>query len=384
MPLTRPRLTQFDTAISSISDPVTVLNKSSTLANIDVGFIINRNGGTLANTAIFWNESANTFALTFTTSTGESPNANISISTYANLRINTLNSTFVNTTGNILATTGVFNNVIVNTGNVNAVGGYFIGSGQFLTGLPTAYSNVNVKAYTESMGFQNYGNVNVAAYVTTNGLTNYSNVNVIAYTQTQSYTNYSNVNLTAYLGGAVSVGGNLTVAGNLIVQGTTTTLNSTTLDVTDLNITVAKGAATAGAANGAGLTVDGAGATLLYTSSTDSWNINKTLISNSFVNTSGNISTAQLNAGQINTSGNVLAVNFVGSGALLTALPGYAYSNVNVKAYTESMGFQNYGNVNVIAYLAGGVTSTGFINTSGNVSGAVVNAGALNVTGTTT
>jgi hypothetical protein len=152
MGLTRPRFSQFDTTISSISDPVTVLNKSSTLANIDVGFIINRNSGALANTAIFWNEGANTFALAFTTNSGELPNANISISTYANLRVSTLTATFVNTTGNI-----------VSGGNVTAT--YFTGSGQFLTGLPASYSNVNVKAYTESMGFQNYGNVNVVAYL---------------------------------------------------------------------------------------------------------------------------------------------------------------------------------------------------------------------------
>ena len=61
---------------------------------------------------------------------------------------------------------------------------YFIGNGALLTGISAGsnnYSNVNVKAYTESMGYQNFGNVNVSAVITTNGLTNYSNVNVIAY-----------------------------------------------------------------------------------------------------------------------------------------------------------------------------------------------------------
>lgn len=72
-----------------------------------------------------------------------------------------------------------------------------------------------------------------------------------------------------------SVGGDLTVTGNLQVDGTTTTINSTTLDVDDINITVAKGAANAAAANGAGLTVDGANATFTYTSADDRWNINK-------------------------------------------------------------------------------------------------------------
>ena len=100
MPLTRPSAAQINTVITTISDPITVLNKGSTAANIDVGFIINRNGGALANTAIFWNESANTFATAFTTASG-ADDANISISAYANLKVSTLTATFVNTTGNV-------------------------------------------------------------------------------------------------------------------------------------------------------------------------------------------------------------------------------------------------------------------------------------------
>jgi hypothetical protein len=69
----------------------------------------------------------------------------------------------------------------------------------------------------------------------------------------------------------------LTLSGNLTVGGTTTTVNSTTLDVADLNITIANGAADAAAANGAGITVDGASATMLYTSATDTWYFNKAI-----------------------------------------------------------------------------------------------------------
>lgn len=69
----------------------------------------------------------------------------------------------------------------------------------------------------------------------------------------------------------------LTVSGNLTVDGTTTTINSTTLNVDDINITVASGAADAAAANGAGLTVDGANATFNYASSGDKWTMNKDL-----------------------------------------------------------------------------------------------------------
>ena len=69
----------------------------------------------------------------------------------------------------------------------------------------------------------------------------------------------------------------LVVAGNLTVNGTQTILNTATLSVDDLNITVADGAANAAAANGAGLTVDGANATLTYVSTGDKWSLNKPL-----------------------------------------------------------------------------------------------------------
>jgi hypothetical protein len=87
----------------------------------------------------------------------------------------------------------------------------------------------------------------------------------------------TNINLGDADGGTVTVNKDLVVSGNLTVNGTTTTINSTTLDVDDLNITVAKGAADSAAADGAGLTVDGASATLLYTHSGTKWAMNKPL-----------------------------------------------------------------------------------------------------------
>jgi hypothetical protein len=65
------------------------------------------------------------------------------------------------------------------------------------------------------------------------------------------------------------------IGGDLTVNGTTTTINSTTLTVDDLNIVLASGAADAAAANGAGITIDGASATLTYDSTADAWQVNK-------------------------------------------------------------------------------------------------------------
>jgi hypothetical protein len=74
--------------------------------------------------------------------------------------------------------------------------------------------------------------------------------------------------------------GKVIIAGNFQVDGTTTTINSTTLEVDDKNIVLASGAANAAAANGAGITIDGADATLTYASSGDKFVFNK----NVFVN----------------------------------------------------------------------------------------------------
>ena len=87
---------------------------------------------------------------------------------------------------------------------------------------------------------------------------------------------------------AISVSGaNTTLLGNLTVQGTQTALDTTTLNVADLNILVASGAADAAAANGAGLTVGGASANLTYDSTGDKWEFNKGLDISGSLTTSG-------------------------------------------------------------------------------------------------
>lgn len=71
--------------------------------------------------------------------------------------------------------------------------------------------------------------------------------------------------------------GKVVILGNLQVDGTTTTVNSTTVSINDKNILLADSAADSNAANGAGLTVGGANATIQYNVSTDTWDLNKPL-----------------------------------------------------------------------------------------------------------
>ena len=61
------------------------------------------------------------------------------------------------------------------------------------------------------------------------------------------------------------------------IQGTQTQLNTATLNVEDINILIASGALDASAANGAGITIDGADATILYSSANNSFQLNKQL-----------------------------------------------------------------------------------------------------------
>jgi len=100
--------------------------------------------------------------------------------------------------------------------------------------------------------------------------------------------------------------GTLVIAGNLQVDGTTTTINSTTMEVDDLNITLASGAANAAAANGAGITVDGASATITYDSTNDEWDFNKD------INVTGAItSTSSITGTSLDINGNAAVSGYL-------------------------------------------------------------------------
>ncbi len=104
---------------------------------------------------------------------------------------------------------------------------------------------------------------------------------------TSSNVSFGNITTTGYLRGPASFTidpaahgdntGTLVIAGNLQVDGTTTTINSTTVAIDDLNFSIATDAADSAAANGAGITIGGAGATLTYVHADTGWAFNKGL-----------------------------------------------------------------------------------------------------------
>ena len=111
--------------------------------------------------------------------------------------------------------------------------------------------------------------------------------------------------------------GKVIISGDLQVDGTTTTINSTTLDVDDINITIAKGAATAAAANGGGITLEGptTAATFTYASSDDSWNFNKRA---NFLGGPINITSNSLEAFKIIDGSNIVSASAFDNNLIFT------------------------------------------------------------------
>ena len=230
-----------------------------------------------------------------------------------------LHATAINDTpiGNTKPSTGVFTNINTDTLYVNnfsspnvwVTGGYAdnfpIGANIKATGAFTTLTSNDLTTFTNATNSDTTGD---GAVVVTGGVG---------------------------IGGNLNVGGNTVIQGNLTVQGDITSLNVATLDVEDLNITVAKGAINSMAADGAGLTVDGAGATILYVSADDSWTLNKRV--NLFELIVANINATHSNAttsyaGNFSSPNVVITGGYINDLANLTATTTYSanFSSPNV------------------------------------------------------
>ena len=206
--------------------------------------------------------------------------------------------------------------------------------------------------------------------------------------------------------GAISIGQNvsstadvtftkLTVSGDLVVQGNTVTLNASTVNIEDKNLLLANGAINAAAADGAGITIYGANATITYVNATNSWNLNKDIIVTSNINAGNIIATAH--QGTIWTG--IYTANVIESGSALyytnarvnsnviAFLPSLAGSGIaiqangQISANTQSVSLAGlsttnlaegsnlyYTNARVLSALTGNVT-IGNLTLTGNITG---------------
>lgn len=160
---------------------------------------------------------------------------------------------------------------------------------------------------------------------------------------------------------SVTVAGDAIITGNLTVQGTTTTINSTVVQVSDVNIILAKDATNAASANGGGITVHGPDvpATLTYTSADNRWNLNKDLNVNTVYGAlSGNAATASKWA-----SGITLTLNSDVS-ATLSGVDGSGNVSASVTLATVNNNAGTYGNSVTVPYFT--VNQKGLITSAGS------------------
>ena len=137
--------------------------------------------------------------------------------------------------------------------------------------------------------------------------------------------------------------GTVVIAGNLQVDGLQTTINSTTVSIDDLNFSIATDAADSAAANGAGITVGGAGATLNYTHATTSWDMNKPL------NVTGNIGvTGTVDGVDIQTLNTTAGAALPKAGGTMTGvITGFESTGIDDNASSTSITLLGSGTVGV-------------------------------------
>jgi hypothetical protein len=229
-------------------------------------------------------------------------------------------------------------------------------------------SNTTVSTTTTSGALVVTGGVGVAGNITVGGRFKSTDDTQSTSTTTGAIITAGGVGIAKNL----TVGGDATITGNLTVQGVLTAIQSSTLEVNDLQITLAKGAGSSAAADGAGINVDygNVGANITYTHATTSWNFNKPIIGTSYANFGSNV---------LATGGvfNALAINGTTTAQDINST-GFINTTANVSAAIVNTGALNATGTTTLV----GVTSTGFINTTGNISASRINADTLAATGT--
>lgn len=331
-----------DNAVSTIVIPVTysnvnvaaylttnsyLTNTTANLANYAWNANVSGGGSNYSNvnvqayteTMAFKNYS-NVNVAAYLNATGYNLYSNVNVAVY--LTTATITTTGNITAGNLITSGALYVANITTTGSSGNISGanyitanYFVGNGSQLTGLPSGYSNVQTKAYVESIG-----------------LTNYSNVNAKAYTESMAFTNYSNVNVASYLSTAT-----ITTTGNITAQNLTGNISITgNVTGTSANVTLQAGS---------------------YSSVFDN---------------QGNV---RLPSAYV--TANVTANYFVGNGALLTGIvAGSSYSNVQVATYLPTYtGVVTASNVAV----AGNVTAQYLFGNGSQLTGIVAGSSYSNV-----
>jgi hypothetical protein len=298
MALTRPTAYQINTVSTTITDPLTVLNQGSTAANIDIGFILNRNPS--ANVAIVWQASSNQFIFANTSSSGTT-NANITVSNYANLRAGNLIATSVTYANGQSILTNVES--AITTANTNLKG--YVDGQISTTGTSVTTANTNMKGYVD-------GQIST----TTTAITT-ANTNLKGYTDNLVST--ANVNLKGYVDSANTLQSSQISAANTAI----TTANTNMKGYVDGQISTTTTAITTANTNLKGYTDN-----LVTTANTNLKGY-----------TDGQISTTTtaITTANTNMKGYVDSANTLQSSQISAANTAITTANTNLKGYTDNL-----------------------------------------------
>jgi hypothetical protein len=361
-----------------VSDNIINLADSNPDDSLDLGISAHRTvGGVLQHTGLVRDASANQWRLFSNVIPQPGTTVDFTNAVYDDLQL-----------GNITSPTITAINANVTQANLGMKG--YVDNAVSTIVIPVTYSNINVKAYTETMGFTNYSDSNVAGYLISQGISAYSNVNVEVFTNLGTYAYNANV-----------------TAANVGIIGYIDQANTTLKSYVDGQIAAANTNVGGGSSYGNSNVASYLAVTQISVANivlAPSGNI--TFADGTVQNTAGGTGN---NYGNVNVQAYTETMGFANYGnvnvAAYTTTQSFTnYSNVNVKSYTEAMGFANYSNVNVAAYsTAQGFTNYSNVNvapylsvyggnlTSGNttittltVSGNAVVLGNLQVVGTLT
>jgi len=182
----------------------------------------------------------------------------IGATTPSSVQATTLSASSTLQAGGLASLNGGVNSTnISGSGALQAGGIATIGNGLIVTlGGATITGTVAVSGAISSTGnITSNGTISSSLGVQAGSNISALNGRVTAQTLTASVGS----TLGATLVTSLSSSGNVIVGGDLTVQGTTTTVNSTTLEITDKNIVIASGSTTSLLANGSGLTLGSTG-----------------------------------------------------------------------------------------------------------------------------
>ena len=187
-------------------------------------------------------------------------------------------------------------------GQITVSGGTKLGGGSLQVTTDSTYISNYTYTFRDAVGINNPNSTSAASSTTTvmaigarsGGTVNTSLITTGAVAIGHAApTSTLHVNGTSNITGNATFGGNVTVSGDLNITGDINSTSVTDLDVTDKTITIAKGAADSAAADGAGIVVDGASASILYDHTGTQWEINKPL------EVTGTLSNPQFESGSI-------------------------------------------------------------------------------------